>query len=159
ILRDSTIVWLKGSSSITYPETFGGGERHVVLSGEALFEVYKDPEHPFVIQCGGLLAKVLGTRYNIRSGKSGVEVRVLTGKVALTSKGSQGELVVLPEEQAIYHEERDGMAKVRAGADERPAGIAGTGDSMNFHATAMAEVVKRIECRVDVHVSVSDARL
>ncbi len=159
ILRDSTIVWLKGSSSITYPETFGKRERHVVLSGEALFEVYKDPEHPFVIQCGGLVARVLGTSFNIRTRESGVEVHVLTGKVSLTSRGSREELVVLPNEKAIYNEERDRVEKLDVVVAERTARIAGTEYPMDFHATAMEEIIRRIEGKFDVRVSVSDERL
>jgi ferric-dicitrate binding protein FerR (iron transport regulator) len=38
ILEDGSIIWLKGNSSLTYPEHFVNATREVNLIGEALFE-------------------------------------------------------------------------------------------------------------------------
>lgn len=159
ILSDSSIVWLKGNSSILYPESFDGKERNVTLTGEALFEVSKDPEHPFVIECGGLTAKVLGTSFNIKSSATDIEVFVLTGKVALTSKGNDSGLIVLPNEKAVYNESQNQLAKVTANEDEKNVKTQGTQYSMKFHATPMREIIRKIEGKFDVRVKLSDGRL
>ena len=159
ILSDSSIVWLKGNSSILYPEKFNGNERNVKLIGEALFEVTRDPGHPFIIQCGGLMAKVLGTSFNIKSIETHIEVLVLTGKVALSSKGNSKGLIVLPNEKAVYNEAQNQMAKVRAKEDEKTVKITGTEYSMRFQATQMKEIIRRIEGKFDVRISLSNARL
>src|SRR5690606_1106516 len=65
ILADKSIVWLKGNSSLTYPEEFSEEERKISLQGEALFEVTNDPDRPFIIQCGELTTKVLSTSFSI----------------------------------------------------------------------------------------------
>jgi transmembrane sensor len=159
ILGDSSIVWLKGNSSIIYPEQFEGKERNVKLTGEALFEVSKDPDNPFIIQCGNLTAKVLGTSFNIRSSETDIEVLVLTGKVALSSKGNSMGLIVRPNEKAVYNHTQNHMAKVMAMEKEKTAKITGTQYSMRFHATRMDEIIRRIEGKFDVRVSLSDPRL
>lgn len=159
ILSDSSIVWLKGNSSILYPEKFDGKERNVRLTGEALFEVSKDANHPFIIQCGGLMAKVLGTSFNIKSSETHIEVLVLTGKVALSSKGNSMGLIVLPNEKAVYNEAQNQMAKVMAKEKETTAKTIGTEYSMHFNATLMKEIIRRIEGKFDVRVSLSDERL
>lgn len=159
ILSDSSIVWLKGNSSIIYPEKFDGEERNVKLIGEALFEVARDPGYPFVIQCGSLTAKVLGTSFNIKSSESEIEVLVLTGKVALSSMGNSRGLIVHPNEKAVYNQAQNQMAKVMVKDNEKTAKTSGTQYSMRFHVTRVEEIIRRIEGKFDVRVSLSDARL
>ena len=159
ILSDSSIVWLRGSSSIQYPEKFEGKYRNVKLTGEALFEVSRDQEHPFVIECGGLTAKVLGTSFNIKSNETHIEVLVLTGKVALSSKGNSKSLIVHPNEKAVYHAAQDQIAKVVAKENEKSAKTSGTQYSMRFNATPMKEIIRRIEGKFEVRVSLNDERL
>lgn len=159
ILSDSSIVWLKGNSSIFYSREFSGKTRTVKLTGEALFEVSKDPDRPFIIECGGLKATVLGTSFNIKSNEDDIEVFVLTGKVALSSAGNSRGLIVHPNEKAVYHAVGNHMSKVTAKEDERAAKIAGTQYSMRFDATRMKEIIRSIEGKFDVRVSLSDEKL
>src|SRR5690606_12561403 len=44
VLPDGTTIILKPNSSIEYPEQFASNERRVHLSGEAFFDVTKDPK-------------------------------------------------------------------------------------------------------------------
>ena len=46
-LPDGSTVWLNASSTLTYAKDFGKDMREVNLSGEAFFDVIKDPAHPF----------------------------------------------------------------------------------------------------------------
>jgi transmembrane sensor len=159
ILSDSSIIWLRGNSSIIYPEKFNGDIRNVKLQGEALFEVTRDPDHPFVIQCGGLMAKVLGTSFNIKSSETHIEVLVLTGEVQLSSKGVSDPLIVRPNERVVYDEAENQMEKFTARENEKTAKTSGTEYSMRFNATRMEEIIRRIEGKFDVRVSLSDERL
>lgn len=156
-LVDGSLVWLKNNSSLTYPETFSGAERRVVLRGEALFEVAKDALHPFIIQCGDLTTTVLGTSFNIKATEADIEVVVLTGKVSLTSQGKG--IVVLPSEKAVYRKEMKQLAKVDTRPHEAAATISGTEYDMNFRQMRMREVVRRIELKFDVRISVVDAAM
>jgi len=156
-LADGTLVWLKNNSSLTYPEAFAGPDRRVVLRGEALFEVAKDALHPFIIQCGELTTTVLGTSFNIKTTESDIEVVVLTGKVSLTSQGEG--LVVMPSEKAVYHKEIKQLAKVETHPEEAVSTISGTEYDMNFRQTRMREVIRRIELKFDVSISLIDAEM
>ncbi|MFX7333310.1 FecR family protein, partial [Acinetobacter baumannii] len=49
VLADGTKVWLNAASSIKYPVAFSGKERNVTVSGEAYFEVSKNPHQPFTV--------------------------------------------------------------------------------------------------------------
>lgn len=54
-----------------------------LISGEALFEVRKDPSRPFEVFCGGGIARALGTRFTVERAKDRTTVSVLEGIVAL----------------------------------------------------------------------------
>lgn len=159
ILDDSSIVWLKGNSSILYPERFEREERHVKLAGEALFEVAKDAERPFIVECGGLITKVLGTSFNIKSSQTNTEIVVLTGKVSVSSKEGTKHLVILPNEKAVYDHVLQRIQKVSARESELLAKTSETQYAMQFSATKLSEIIRRIEGKFDVRVSLSEPGL
>lgn len=65
ILDDSTKVLLNGGSSLTYPVTFTGNERSVLLSGEAYFDVKTDSLKPFIVMAKMTKSVVYGTKINV----------------------------------------------------------------------------------------------
>ena len=84
-LADGTKVWLNGNSELTYPATFEADHRTVQLTGEAFFDVTKNPTKPFIITTNKAKVTVLGTSFNVRAitAESATEVVVKTGKVGL----------------------------------------------------------------------------
>lgn len=162
MLADGSIVWLKPNSTLTYPEEFAG-ERHVILQGEALFEVAKNPNRKFIIQCGELTTTVLGTSFNIKANEKDIEVIVLTGKVSLTSKNDVQEVIVLPNERAVYNRKEKQIAKVKTEVEkkEKTFGSVATGTEyrMYFEDTRLEEVIMRIESKFDVKIEMENEKL
>ena len=66
LLSDGTKVFLNAESEMNYPVVFAGGERKVVLKGEAFFEVAEDKARPFVVSTGDFDVRVTGTQFNVR---------------------------------------------------------------------------------------------
>src|SRR5688572_16316604 len=66
-LPDGSAVYLNASSTLTFPEVFAESERTVELTGEAFFEVVKNPAKPFVVKTNNIRTVVLGTSFNVRS--------------------------------------------------------------------------------------------
>jgi len=70
--------------------TFFRGRREVhLVQGQAFFSVAPDAARPFVVEAGGAVVTVLGTRFSVRytpdmPGRDGVEVAVEQGKVRVT---------------------------------------------------------------------------
>lgn len=65
VLPDGTRVWLNAASALRFPSHFSEKNREVALSGEAYFEVARDPGAPFVVSVGQSAVTVLGTHFNI----------------------------------------------------------------------------------------------
>lgn len=86
-LADGTIVWVNENSTLKYPEAFNGNDRHVLLEGEAYFDVAKDASKPFSIITEASETTVLGTAFNLnaRPGKE-VVLAVVEGKVKFAPK-------------------------------------------------------------------------
>ncbi|MFT3946673.1 MAG: DUF4974 domain-containing protein [Agriterribacter sp.] len=110
ILPDGSKVWLNAVSSIRYPTAFKGGERKVEITGEAYFEVAKDPLHPFKVLVHAASGKesmqveVLGTHFNINAYNDEplANATLLEGSVKVTA--AAGSTVIQPGQQAQVNE-------------------------------------------------------
>ncbi|TCC96997.1 DUF4974 domain-containing protein [Pedobacter hiemivivus] len=105
-LPDGTTVWLNASSTLKYPTAFVKDKRKVVLTGEAYFEVAKNPNQPFVVSTNGAgkaqEVTVLGTHFNINSyqNEEATKTTLLEGAVKV-STSLQGNVTLKPGQQAI----------------------------------------------------------
>lgn len=63
-LPDGSVVWLNSCSTISYEPDFDRN-RDIALSGEAFFEVRKNPDHPFRVHSGEITYRVTGTSFNV----------------------------------------------------------------------------------------------
>jgi ferric-dicitrate binding protein FerR (iron transport regulator) len=88
-LSDGTKVWLNAESSIRYPAVFIGSDRAVAMTGEAYFEVAKNPAQPFKVVAAGETIDVLGTAFNINAYSDEAKVRttLVEGKVNVSADG------------------------------------------------------------------------
>ena len=110
VLGDGTRVYLNAQTELRFPESFASSEQRLVyLSGEAYFEVTKNPSKPFVVQCKDYAVKVLGTSFNVNSyeGDETSKTTLATGKVEIDMDGKQ--TILNPGQQAII---KNGEVKV-----------------------------------------------
>jgi transmembrane sensor len=83
VLADGTQVMLGGATSIHV--RYAGDIRHVQLSsGEAMFDVTKDAQRPFIVEMPNGSVRVRGTRFNVHRGPDSATVTVLEGSVRVT---------------------------------------------------------------------------
>lgn len=105
-LDDGTLVYLAPQSTLTYPSKLGSTLRTVQLTGEAYFEVSKNPHRPFIVHTAKLDVHVLGTHFNVRSPAAGnsTTVSLLEGKVNVTLKDDDDQYALQPgQELALNH--------------------------------------------------------
>ena len=91
---------MNAASSIRFPASFTGSERKVEITGEAYFEVAKNPAMPFTVAVNGMNVEVLGTHFNINSytDEAAIKTTLLEGAVKVT-KGS-AMAILSPGQQA-----------------------------------------------------------
>lgn len=66
-LSDGTHVWLNSGSKIEYPIVFSRKSRLVKMSGEVMFDVKPDADHPFIVETFASRIEVLGTKFNVEA--------------------------------------------------------------------------------------------
>lgn len=137
-LADGSVVRLSPNSRLRYRKAFGGLLREVYLTGEAFFEVRKNPKQPFVVYANGLVTKVLGTSFRIqaRAEDPTVTVAVKTGRVSVypnqPSRNRDPELrglVLSPNQKVIYHRSAATMNKTLV---ERPSPVVAPQELQQF---------------------------
>lgn len=94
VLSDGSKVWLNDDASLAYSDEFSNNQRLVALTGEAYFEVYKNPAKPFVVKTSNAMVTVLGTSFNIDSDEGKTAVTVNTGKVKVSNKENSDYVVI-----------------------------------------------------------------
>lgn len=89
-LNDGTTVWLNSSSKLTYPGTFTGDTREVLLNGEAYFDVTHNEKKPFIVKTRQFNILVFGTEFNVSAYSDSPlsEVALLKGSVEVKASGS-----------------------------------------------------------------------
>jgi transmembrane sensor len=159
ILDDGSLVWLRGESHLAYFEKPNGQvtERSTHFHGEALFEVAKDASRPFIIQCGEVKIRVVGTSFNIKMTADNVELSVLTGSVTLSTSLNDMTIDASPNERVIY----------RAGKFEKlpldPSHVStitsNTEYNMRFSNSTLSDVAEKLEDKFDVAVKYEDTSI
>ncbi|GAB4121344.1 MAG: FecR domain-containing protein [Rhodothalassiaceae bacterium] len=89
LLADGTTIYMNTKSRIFI--ALDKGKRRVRLrEGEAIFDVARDEQRPFLVDAGMGRIRVLGTRFQIRRFDKGTDVAVIEGHVAVSAKGDEG---------------------------------------------------------------------
>jgi transmembrane sensor len=100
-LPDGSVVHLNAASSIRFPTTFIGADREVSITGEAYFEIVRDPAHPFRVRVGDSLAvDVLGTDFDIMAYGDEPSIRTTLLRGAVRVRKGSNALLLKPGEQA-----------------------------------------------------------
>lgn len=109
-LADGTLVYLNSATRMKYPVKFDEKERKVYLSGEAYFEVAKDPERPFFVEMEGVEVRVYGTSFNVNTHQEGnIQTVLVKGSIGVKVLSSGMESMIRPGQMAEF---KQGNAKV-----------------------------------------------
>jgi transmembrane sensor len=153
-LADSTEVILASASRLVVAEDYGNGSRTVELEGEALFRVRHDPQRPFRVRAGQVLAEDLGTEFVVRhvtQTREPVRVAVREGVVALRFGGAPNARDTLrPRDVALAS---DTAIHVRHDQDLDPY-FAWTRGQLLFDNTPLHEVAAELSRWFDIDIQV-----
>lgn len=157
-LSDGTVVWLNGNSELIYSADFSGAERFVQLTGEAFFEVTKNPNKPFVIETNKSKVTVLGTSFNVRSkiAENKTEVVVKTGKVRLENSIGDKKVELIPNQKGVH----DAFTNLVTEMEVKDMNdIAWHNDRLIFMNTPLKEVLDDLSRQFEVKITLTDQTL
>ncbi len=159
VLPDSTVVWLNSGTTLTYNNNFSVDNRKLKLTGQAYLDVKRNIDLPLVVDCGELLVKVLGTRFDVSSYPDDANVNVIleSGKVELrhtTRKDFRYQLK--PGEIAQYN-----LAQKKINiSDVEVAKFTSWKDGLLiFHNAKLADVVNKLQRKYGIEIIVENPEL
>ena len=150
MLPDGTRVWLNSSSSLSFPNTFEGADRKVVLTGEAYFEVARNKQKPFKVNVASKQeVEVLGTHFNISAFEEdqNITTTLLEGSVKVNT--SKFQTLIKPGEMAVNNLKTKPRI-VQADLDEV---MAWKNDMFIFNNENITSIMKKISRWYDVDVT------
>ena len=154
-LIDGTIVKLNSESTLRFEEDLNQQKREVYLTGEAFFDVARDPLRPFIVHTGSVETCVLGTAFNLRaySNEKSIEVALIHGKIKVKNNQSPEKLsAILEPHQMIRIDENTDRYVVQT-FDE--TAISGWTDGILYFKNAgISEIVQKLERWYNVEVQV-----
>lgn len=160
-LPDGTKVYLNSESSLTYPSFFSKDKRDVKLTGEAFFEVQKDPEHRFIVSGPHhTQIEVLGTSFNVEAFErdSFVSTTLVEGKVRFAyQKNRQPATVDMKPGQKLMYDTTSSQVKLIQTSGETET--AWKDGKIIFQATPLPEALRMLEKRFNVTFVLSNNRL
>jgi ferric-dicitrate binding protein FerR (iron transport regulator) len=123
LLPDGSTVWLNAGSKLDYTKIGESGNREIYLTGEAFFDVVKNPKRPFIIHTSSIDVKVLGTKFNVKAYPEDktVETSLVQGSVEVFVRNRPGEKYLLkPNQKLVLLNTVDAAADELATQDVRP---------------------------------------
>jgi transmembrane sensor len=150
VLPDGSKVWLNAASSLKFPTAFNGKERDVEVTGEAYFEVAKNPDMPFIVKVNREEVRVLGTHFCIMAydDEKVLATTLLEGSIMLTSGKSVH--ILKPGNQAILNAHGDVQIIEYADIEEA---IAWKNGLFRFKDDDVATIMRQAARWYDVDVS------
>lgn len=123
-LSDGSTVQLQPNSQLSYPDRFTTDRRKVRLTGDAFFQVTRNPAQPFLVYAGETVTKVVGTSFRVRAFEQDktVSVVVRTGRVSVFSRRDFDRLeqqattrvagvLLTPNQRATFQRENEQLDK------------------------------------------------
>lgn len=184
LLPDGSNVWLNSGSKITYNKDFEtGGLREVNLTGEAFFDVVKNPKRPFIIHTSRIDIKVLGTRFNVKAydNDQTTETSLIKGSVEVFLKSDLRKKYLLKPNQKLVLQNTETAGKIKQSNTKNPIPQAAqyieirpltylegtetniesswTKNILSFEDEAFTEVAKKMERWYDVVFEFKNKRL
>ena len=146
LLPDSTTVFPNAESRLRFPDRFvPGSERIVYLSGEAYFDVKRDPRSPFLVCLEHSAVKVTGTSFNVKAypDDTNEATTLISGTVSMGIGTTEQWIVLKPGEQGYYDATRKTLLQQTVDVNYYTAWKDGV---FAFYRQPLEEVMKTLGC-------------
>ena len=161
-LPDGSIVTLNQNSSLKYSRYLIGKSREAVMTGEVFYKIAKEHGVPFRVKFGGYGVEVVGTSFNIKTGREVSVVSVFEGIVKVLRENgllhkNTSELMLRKNEKVILNQDKSSKplkvqkANINTIAWERGAFI--------FEGTSLEEVARDLSEYYHINITVKNDSL
>lgn len=149
-LADGTSVYLNSGSTLQYSGSFNTRQREVILSGEAYFEVTKQPgDVPFTVRTDGYDVVVKGTSFNVTAYPDDSNVITTLMEGAVQVRCGEEEIAISPGEQLVLNKASGEITKETVQSNQF---MAWTEGRFEYDEISLQDLVKRMERQYNVTI-------
>lgn len=155
-LSDGTRVHLNAGTSFRFPVSFiEGNKRQVFLTGEAYFDVAKDPQHSFIVNADDLKVQVFGTQFNVAAYPEDVntDVVLVEGSVGMFVRGEKFEegksTLLSPGFQGRFYKKNHSFSKKEVVTNIHTSWIDG---DLIFREISFENILKKLERHYNITI-------
>lgn len=162
MLPDSTMVYLNSESTLRYPSSFNTDIRKVELTGEAYFNVTKDPQKRFVISTlNHSQIEVYGTSFNVEAyvKDNKLSATLVEGKIGFLfndGTGTARKIDLQPNQKLIYRPTSGEVKVYKTSCESETAWKEG---KIVFNNTSMEDILHTLSKRFNVEFVVKNKNL
>lgn len=156
-LPDGSKVWLNSQSKLSYPANFNTKKRELQLEGEAYFEVFHNPDKPFIVHSKNISVEALGTAFGLKAYNEDCLISsiLMRGKIRVHTPA--GEVVLLPNERVMYDKTSRKMVKsILSNATDFTGWIH---NELRFENESLSEIAKTIQRIYNIEIIFASEKL
>ncbi len=159
VLPDGSQIWLNSNSRIIYTSSIWNSNRKVKLEGEAYFEVFHDDNSPFLVNTKGIVTRVLGTKFNIRSriNEENVTTTLLQGSVIMQTPRNVNDVLLKPGQTVEMNASTYKYSLVNYSNPNNV--LLWINGRLEFNNTTLQKITNILECLNDVKIVFIDDSL
>ena len=156
VLPDGSKVWLNASSKIVYHNSLWSSDRQIDLSGEAYFEVAKDPSKPFQVEMNGASITVLGTHFNVKADAESDDITATLVEGSIRFEGAKQNIVMTPNQQLTFNRSTNKVDVKEIDTDTFTAWKDGL---LKYKSIPFTELIENLKDIYQVEIRIDDERL
>ena len=162
MLPDSTVVYLNSESTLRYPSSFNTDIRKVELTGEAYFDVTKDPQKRFVVSTlNHSQIEVYGTSFNVEAyaKDNKLSATLVEGKIGFLftdGTGTARKIDLQPNRKLVYRPTTGEVKVYKTSCESETAWKEG---KIVFNNTSMEDILHTLSKRFNVEFVVKNKNL
>ncbi|MBK5722827.1 FecR domain-containing protein [Dysgonomonas sp. Marseille-P4677] len=155
-LPDGSKVAINSESEIIYNTSYNKNDRFLKLRGEAYFDVESDQYKPFIVECGDIKVKVLGTTFGISAydNDNTISVVLNTGNVELITPSET--VTMKPNDRVVYDKSTKITNKEQVDAKDY---IEWRQNRLRFQSETLENIIRVISRMHNIDISFMDAQL
>lgn len=157
-LPDGTQVVINAGSTLIYPKDFTSETRTVFLSGEANFDVAKNPKKPFIVKTKYIDIEALGTKFHVQAYPNSkyTKASLIEGsiKVAMESDSKRSH-ILKPNVQFIYSHSDDRISIIDVDATKLASWEDGY---LIFQEASFRDIVQTLERKYNVEINYDEQK-
>ncbi|GAB3425397.1 FecR family protein [Niabella aquatica] len=161
-LDDGTQVTLNKNSSVVYNRGFGKTVRHIILNGEAFFDVTSNPNVRLLLEAGNIHIEVKGTAFNVNAYKDNknIEVILVRGLIEVINKYNKKNKVLLnPNQKLLAPAEKQANLLFNIRNVDTIVPVKQLPDTVNFRKEKLESLARLLEKKYTVTVTIQNEAL